>query len=246
MRLDLYLVEHGYVKTRSQANDLIKRGLVEVDGKIVTKQSLDVSNPLIKMIETSRFVSRAGEKLMGAMIDFNISMNGKIVIDIGSSTGGFTDCAIQEGAIKVYSYDVGYQQMDLVLKNNPCIELHEETNILDVSIPDADIILIDVSFTSIKPILKHISNFKKEVIALIKPQYEAGNIHFKQGVLKDIKKHEKILIDVLNEARSLGFSLYGLKKSSLKGKTGNQEYVLYMKETKNLESIERMVRDALC
>ena len=246
MRLDQYLVLHGYAKSRSQASDLIQRGLVEVDGSIITKQGIDVLNPSIKMLEISRFVSRSGEKLMGAILDFKIDMRDKIAIDIGSSTGGFTDCALQHGVKFVYAYDVGHEQMDQSLRKDLRIELHEGTNILDVSLPDSDFIFIDVSFTSIKPIMKHIQGYKGEIIALIKPQFEAGNIHFKQGVLKDLKKHEIILYDVLNEVRNLGFSLYGLKKSALKGKTGNQEYVLYIKDKKNLESIDRMVRDALC
>lgn len=246
MRLDQYLVMHGYAKSRSQASDLIQRGLVFVDDKLITKQGTEVENPSIKMIENTRFVSRSGEKLLGAILDYKINMHGKIAIDIGSSTGGFTDCALKEGCKFVYAYDVGQDQMDQNLSKDPRIELHEGTNILDVHLPDADIIFIDVSFTSIKPIMKHIKGFQGEVIALIKPQFEAGHIHFKQGVLKDLKMHEMILKDVLNECRSLGFSLYGLKKSILKGKTGNQEYVLYIKEKKNVESIDHMVRDALC
>ena len=246
MRLDQYLVEQGYAKSRSQASDLIKRGLVEVDGVILTKQGTEVVNPSIKMLDSSRFVSRSGEKLLGAILDFKIDMYDKIAIDIGSSTGGFTDCALQHGCKFIYAYDVGQDQMDKQLRKDPRIELHEGTNILDVELPKADLIFIDVSFTSIKPIMKHIKGFQGEIIALIKPQFEAGPIHFKQGVLKDLKLHEIILYDVLNEVRNLGFSLYGLKKSSLKGKTGNQEYVLYIKDKKNIESIDRMVRDALC
>lgn len=246
MRLDLYLVEKGFAKSRSQASDLIKRGLVEVDGEIISKQSFEVSEPLIKMLETSRFVSRSGEKLYGAILDFKIDLHGKIAIDIGSSTGGFTDCALQMGAKFVYAYDVGSNQMDETLRLDKRIELHEETNILDVNLPASDIIFIDVSFTSIKPIMSHLKGYKGEIVALIKPQFEAGHIHFKQGVLKDLKKHEMILSDVLESIRALGFSLYGLKKSSLKGKTGNQEYVLYIKDKKNIEHIEHLVRDVLC
>ena len=246
MRLDQYLVEKGYTKTRSQASDLIKRSCVLVDGEIMTKTGFDVKEQKVSLLEISRFVSRAGEKLMGALLDLEISLRDKIMIDIGSSTGGFTDCALQEGAKKVYAYDVGSHQMDEELKKDKRIELFEETNILDVEIPEADIITIDVSFTSVIPILSHLRGFSKEMVVLIKPQYEAGPTHFKQGVLKDLKKHEKILIHVLEETRKLGFSIAGLKKSRLKGKTGNQEYILYIKSQKNEEHISSLVRGVLC
>ena len=246
MRLDLYLVEKGFVKSRSQASDLIKRSLIEVNGVIQTKAGFDVIDPSIKMLEEQRFVSRAGEKLMGALLDFDITLRGKIMVDIGSSTGGFTDCALQEGIAKVYAYDVGSDQMDENLKKDHRIELHESTNILDVVIPLCDIITIDVSFTSVLPILSHLKGFQGEMVVLIKPQFEAGPIHFKQGVLKDIKLHEKILTHVLEETRTLGFSIKGLKKSSLKGKMGNQEYVMYIKHQPNLEHIPSLVRGVLC
>lgn len=246
MRLDQYLVLKGYAKTRSQASDLIKRGIIEVDGNVLTKPGYDVNEPLIKVADISLFVSRAGEKLLGAIVDFNISFSDKIVIDIGSSTGGFTDCALKQGAKEVYAYDVGQDQMDVTLKNDTRVHLFEGTNVLDVSLTNADIILIDVSFTSIKPILKHIMHHKGEIVALIKPQYEAGPIHFKQGVLKDKNKHAVILDDILHFARSCGFSIKGLKKAHLKGKTGNQEYILYIKHQKNQESIDKLIEGVLC
>lgn len=247
MRLDLFLVEQGYAKTRSQASDLIKRGLIAVDGHIQTKPGYEMKETaLINIHQESRFVSRAGEKLHQALLDLEVSVHDKIVIDIGSSTGGFTDCALQHGAKKVFAYDVGHEQMDETLKQDPRIELHEDTNILDVEIPYCDLILIDVSFTSIKPILSHLKGFSKEILALIKPQFEAGPIHFKQGVLKDMKIHEIILRDVLNDVRNMGFSVDQLIKSSLKGKMGNQEYVLYLKPKKNREDIENLIRGVLC
>lgn len=246
MRLDLYLVENNYTKTRSQATDLIKRGFVEVDGKVITKAGFEVHTPFIKMKDKNSFVGRGGEKLQGAIIDFKLVFDGKIMIDIGSSTGGFTDCALSHGARKVYAYDVGKDQMDETLRQDPRIELHESTNILDVTLPEADIVTIDVSFTSIIPIMKHLQGFNHEVIALIKPQYEAGHITFKNGILKDIKKHEKILRSVLTEIHLLGFQLAGLKKSVLKGKMGNQEYILYIANNSQLLSIDHLVRGVLC
>lgn len=246
MRLDLYLVEHQMVKSRSQATDLIKRGLVLVNDKIATKPGLPVNDEIIKISEQPLFASRGGEKLLQAIFDFTIDFNGKTVIDIGSSTGGFTDCALQHGAKEVYAYDVGREQMVEPLKSDLRVHLFEGMNILDVTLPEADIVLIDVSFTSIKPILKHLLGFKGHIVALIKPQFEVGNVHFKQGVLKDMKLHKKILNDVLLESATLGFSIIGLKKSGLKGKAGNQEYVLYMGQNSEVVDIKKLVEEAIC
>lgn len=246
MRLDHYLVEHNLAKSRSKATDLIKRGLVLVDGEVMLKTGYEIKDHIVFVLENEQFVSRAGEKLKQALLDFGIDLHGKIVVDVGSSTGGFTDCAIQHGAKEVYAYDVGTNQMDENLKKDPKIHLFEGTNILDIDLPKADVILIDVSFTSIKPILAHLVSFQNEIIALIKPQFESGNIHFKQGVLKDLKKHREILTSVLEEVRALGFSIFDLKKSGLKGKQGNQEYVLYIKGTKNEQNIRKLVGDVLC
>lgn len=230
MRLDRYLTSARLVQSRSQAYDYIKRGFVYVNDEQEVKPAREISSETVEIRKEIQFVSRAGEKLQGAILDFGLVLDGKIVIDVGSSTGGFTQCTLMHGAKKVYSYDVGKDQMDPELKKDPRIELHEETNILDVVLPEADLILIDVSFTSIKPIFTHIKDFKKDVIALIKPQFEAGPIRFKKGVLHDEKMHQIILNDILDHVESLGFHPVGLKKSVLKGKLGNQEYVLYLKE----------------
>ena len=246
MRLDQYLLKMSLVKSRSQATDYIKRGLVLNHDEIILKPSYQVKpTDLIKLKEQMHFVSRAGEKLYHALIDFDISFNDKVVIDIGSSTGGFTDCALSHGARKVYSYDVGTEQMDIRLKNNPKVFLHEQTNILDVDIPSADVCLIDVSFTSILPIIEHLKGFDKEILALIKPQFEAGHNKFK-GVLKDKKMHEQILRSILTSISEMGFHLRGLKKSYIKGKKGNQEYVLYIKQKNQHFDINKAIGEVLC
>ena len=205
MRLDNYLVEQQFVKTRSQAHDFIKRRLVLVNDKIVMKAGYEIQNHVVKMLEKPRFVSRAGEKLLQAIVDFKLDFNDKIIVDIGSSTGGFTDCCLQHGAKHVYAYDVGTDQMDQMLRKNDKVSLYEQTNILDVNVMSHDIALIDVSFTSIIPILKHISQTSHEVICLIKPQFEAGHMKFKQGVLNDMKLHKVILKQVTDVAIHLGF-----------------------------------------
>ena len=247
MRLDVYLLEQHYVKSRSQATDFIKRGLVSINNQVVLKPGYKITdNDLIKIEEEKHFVSRAGEKLYHALNDFEVSLSDKVIIDVGSSTGGFTDCSIQEGAKLVYAYDVGTEQMDFHLRNHPKIKLYEQTNFLDVEIVDADVCLIDVSFTSILPIMKHLKGFKGEILALIKPQFEAGHNKFK-GVLKDRKLIEHILKDVLEEIKSLGFHLVGLKKAHLKGKKGNQEFILYIDDKKNDDlNIKNVVGEVIC
>lgn len=247
MRLDQLMVNRNLVKTRSQASDFISRGFVLVDDEVAHKAGQNVSlDSNIKLIKESNFVSRAGDKLYQILNDFHISLHDKIVIDIGSSTGGFTDCSLQSGAKLVYAYDVGKNQMDELLKLNPKVILHEETNILDVVLPDSDVILIDVSFTSILPIFNHIQGFNKEIIALIKPQYEAGNVRFKKGVLKDLKRHKEILTHVLTHLIDLGFQIFDLKKSSLKGKTGNQEYLVYIKPSQKIFHLKKVIGEVVC
>lgn len=245
MRLDIYLVEKNFVKTRSQAHDYIKRGLVLVDGNIITKAGFDVLEHTVKMVDKPRFVSRAGEKLLQAIVDFKLNFNDKIIVDIGSSTGGFTDCSLQHGAKHVYAYDVGTNQMDVDLRKNPNISLFEQTNILDVDLIENDITMIDVSFTSIIPILKHISKVSNEVICLIKPQFEAGHIKFKQGVLKDMKMHKIILKQVTDVCLQLGYYVYGLQKTHVLGKQGNQEYMMYIKKVVNHMNIDHLIGSVL-
>ncbi|MBE0701411.1 MAG: TlyA family rRNA (cytidine-2'-O)-methyltransferase, partial [Acholeplasmataceae bacterium] len=135
MRLDQYLLSHAFVKTRSQATDLIKRGLVFVDGVVVTKAGYEIVSQDVELHHENQFVSRAGEKLLQALLDFKIDLKDKRVVDIGSSTGGFTDCALQQGAKEVYAYDVGKNQMDITLRNRESVHLFEGTNILDVTLP---------------------------------------------------------------------------------------------------------------
>jgi 23S rRNA (cytidine1920-2'-O)/16S rRNA (cytidine1409-2'-O)-methyltransferase len=227
------MVSKNLVKSRSQATDYIKRGLVLVNEKEVLKPGYQVNeDDLIKCIEKTHFVSRAGEKLHHALIEFDIKLDGKIIMDVGSSTGGFTECSLKHGASLVYAYDVGTDQMDSQLRTDKRIKLFEQTNILDVDIPKIDVCLIDVSFTSILPILDHLRGFNKEIIALIKPQFEAGHNQFK-GVIKDKKMYKNILNHVVLEIDQMGYQIIDIKKAHIKGKKGNQEYVLYINGNKN-------------
>lgn len=247
MRLDQYLLEKNLVKTRSQATDYIKRGLVLNHDDLILKPGYQVKDDdLIKLVAKKHFVSRAGEKLFHAIVEFDIVLHDKVVIDVGSSTGGFTDCALDQGAKEVYAYDVGSEQMDLELRKDSRIHLFEQTNFLDVDVPKADMCLVDVSFTSVMPIIKHLKGFNKEMLILIKPQFEAGHNKFK-GVLKDKKMHEHILKNILGEVISLGFHVVGIKKSFIKGKKGNQEYVLYINHNHQSHiDLRKAIGDVLC
>ncbi len=243
MRLDRYLVEKGMVETRSQATDLIRRGLVFVDGDQAAKAGLMITCQKIEIRHERRFVGRGGEKLMHALLDFSLSLDGKIVIDIGSSTGGFTDCALQSGAVRVHAYDVGKDQMAERLRGDVRVDLHESTNILDVDLPDADVILIDVSFVSVIKVLRHVKDHPGEVIALIKPQFEAGPGRRKEGIVKDVRQHKAILMKVLREAQVLGYGIQGLAKATPKGSGGNQEYMVYLSKQTNEKPLESWLGD---
>ena len=247
MRLDIYLVLHKQIPTRSKAADLIRRKLVTVDGVVAKKTGQEITNQQVDILQDILYVGRGAEKMLGAIQHFNLKFQDKVVIDVGSSTGGFTDVALKHGASHVYAYDVGKDQLDASLRHHPQVSVYEETNFLDVTIPQADLMMIDVSFISIKQILNHIQGFKGEIIGLIKPQFEGGPKKMKHGVLKEKKAHRKILKDVLSYASSLGFSIVGLKKSILKGKKGNQEYMMYI-DTHHLQTVnmDTLIGEVTC
>jgi len=246
MRLDHYLVAHGHCETRSKAQDLIRRGLVTVDGFIETKTGRQVNTDSIKINAASRFVGRGGEKLLQAILDFSLDFGGKIVIDIGSSTGGFTDCALQHGASLVHAYDVGTMQMASPLRDDPRVHLREQTNILDVTLPEADIITIDVSFTSVMPIITHCKDTESDLVVLIKPQFEAGPDHIKKGIVKDPKVRTRVLREVIGHAVTSGYALKGLTVSALSGKAGNTEYLCHLSKSGPSSDILQAIGDVSC
>ncbi len=247
MRLDQYLVQHELVSSRSKATDLIKRKLVTVDGVVARKSGQDINQEKVELLNEVLYVGRGGEKLAGAITFFHIDFKGKKVIDVGSSTGGFTDVSLKHGASYVYAYDVGHDQLDESLRNHPFVEVHESTNFLDVKLPEADIIVIDVSFISITQIMTHIKGFRGIVIGLIKPQFEVGKIHMKNGVLKDKKTHKLIIKQVIRFIENLAFPVIDIMPSSLKGKKGNQEYMIYIDTSKEASrKIDRRIEDVIC
>lgn len=236
MRLDLYLTENGFFNSRSKAQSAIADGNVFVDGKKVEKPSLQIEgHEKIDVISKERFVSRAGEKLAQALTCFNVSVEGLTALDIGASTGGFTDCLLQNGAKHVFSLDVGTAQLDDKLRNDKRVTVIENFNARNATKEDfdkeIDIIVMDVSFISqtlIYPACADILGKGKLMITLIKPQFEAGRSNIgKGGIVND--KDGKILKEILQRidenAKSFGFSRFGLCDSPIKGGDGNREYL---------------------
>ena len=232
MRLDIYLsIEKDM--TRSKAKDLIKRGKVLVDDKIIEKPSFEVSdeNNIKIFDEDNIYVSRAGNKLEAAILNFGVDLQGKICLDIGSSTGGFTQCLIRFGAKEVYSVDVGKDQFHESLKSINNIHLYEETDIRDFSKKGLafDIIVCDVSFISIEAIVDDITKMSKEntvIIVLIKPQFEVGKDGVnKRGIVLDPSKHLRAIENVKKAFDMHGFKFCGIIESPIKGKAGNREFL---------------------
>ena len=229
-RLDQLLVEQGYVTGRDRAKSLIMAGQVYVNGQKADKAGDEYKNTDAIEVrgERLRYVSRGGLKLEKAMTVFPLSLNGKLCCDFGASTGGFTDCMLQNGAQRVFAFDVGYGQLAWSLRNDPRVVNFERTNIrylTEEHLPDpVDFISIDVSFISLALILP--------VVALIKPQFEAGRDKVgKKGVVRDPKIHEEVIHNVLNCMVSIGFSVKGISFSPVKGPEGNIEYLLYAEKT---------------
>jgi 23S rRNA (cytidine1920-2'-O)/16S rRNA (cytidine1409-2'-O)-methyltransferase len=243
-RIDIQLVKRKIAKSRQTAKEYILNGDIYLNGKVVKKPSLLINeaDEIIFKGEKIKYVSRGGLKLESALKKFNINCNDMICMDIGASTGGFTDCLIQNGAKKVYAIDVGTSQLDKSLKDNAAIISMENTDIRKITsniIPDKiDLITIDVSFISITKILDNAINFIEEngmIVALIKPQFEVGikNIA-KKGIVKDIKVHQKLLMDMANYFNLVGLSVYDIIKSPIKGGSGNVEYLVYLKKEENI------------
>lgn len=238
-RLDNELLDKGFFKTKSKAQQAIKSGIIYCDGEKITKCGYEVSertNIEIKG-EILKYVSRGGLKLEKALKEWNIDLTNKIMIDIGSSTGGFSDCAIQNCIEKIYSIDVGTNQFDKQLALNPKINLYEQTdfrNIDEKILEDANFITIDVSFISVTKMIEKIRLLKniKEIVCLIKPQFECGKEiadKFK-GVILDKQVHEDVISKVLEAFKSIDFECIGVTVSPIKGGDGNTEYLAYLKK----------------
>ncbi|MBO5060192.1 MAG: TlyA family RNA methyltransferase [Clostridia bacterium] len=248
-RLDTLMVEKGLAESREKAKALIMAGQVYIDNQKCDKAglSVDISKTPEIRGETLKYVSRGGLKLEKAMQKFPITLEGKTTMDIGASTGGFTDCMLQNGAKKVFSVDVGYGQLAWKLRQDERVCNMERTNIRYVTPEDIgesiDFASIDVSFISLKLVLPVAYNLLSpcgELVALIKPQFEAGREQVgKKGVVRDINVHYSVVETVLEEARDMNFYVAGLSFSPIKGPEGNIEYLAYLKKTETEDNITK-------
>ncbi len=278
VRLDVLLVERGLADSRARAQAMIMAGQVRVAGQIALKPAANVDSDSTLTVDTGpRFVSRGGEKLDAALEAFAIDVSGLVCADVGASTGGFTDCLLQRGAAKVYAVDVGKGILHWKLRNDPRVIVMEETNARYVeSLPEpVSLITIDASFISLKillPVVKYWfgrfppsaspadggkwkacperSRRVESVVALIKPQFEAGrkDVSRGDGVIRDPEIHKQVLFDVLGFAQKQGFAIRGLVRSPLLGPKGNAEFLAWLDQTRGREGsgeVTRMVERVL-
>ncbi len=251
IRLDLLLVERGLAESRTKAQALVMAGQVRVNGQVELKSSAQIAPDAQLDLEAGpRFVSRGGEKLDAALVAFPVDVTGCMCADVGASTGGFTDCLLQHGAAKVYSIDVGKGILHWKLRTDPRVLVMEETNARYVEhLPEpVSLVTIDASFISLKILIPVVKGWLRPsppsplpifgkgcrgeggVIALIKPQFEAGRkVTAKgDGVIRDPEIHRQVLVDVLTFAQNAGFSVRGLIKSPLTGPKGNIEFLAWL------------------
>jgi len=248
MRLDVLLVERGLAPSRERAQALILEGAVRVGGEARSKAGeavladapIEVVGPLLP------FVSRGGLKLRRALEAFGVDPRGKVCLDVGASTGGFTDCLLQAGAVRVYAVDVGYGQLDWKLRQDSRVVVMEKTNIRRLTeLPEQpELATIDVSFISLTKVLEPVTRLlAPEIIALVKPQFEAGPKAAPKGVVRDVAVHHRVLDVILGHARELGWRARGLVASPLLGPAGNREFLLWLDrdgaDVVDAEAVER-------
>ena len=250
-RLDILLFNRGLAPSREKAKAIIMSGIVYVDDNKEDKAGTTFpENVKIEVRgNTLRYVSRGGLKLEKAMREFDIKLDGNICMDVGASTGGFTDCMLQNGAVKVYSVDVGHGQLDWKLRNDERVVCMEKTNIRYVTEDDIedklDFASIDVSFISLTKVLMPVKNLLKEqgeIVCLIKPQFEAGREKVgKKGVVRDRKVHAEVIEQVITYAESIELYPLALTFSPVKGPEGNIEYLLYLSKDETKRNMSKSV-----
>lgn len=243
-RLDILLVNRNLAESREKAKAIIMSGIVYVEGQKEDKAGTTFEDTVSIEVRgaTLKYVSRGGLKLEKAMTHFGVTLEGKICMDVGSSTGGFTDCMLQNGAVKVYAVDVGHGQLAWKLRNDPRVVCREKTNIRYVT--DADIAdriqfsSIDVSFISLTKVLAPVKALLAEdgqIVCLIKPQFEAGREKVgKKGVVREKSTHLEVIEQVIAFAESIGFGIRNLEFSPIKGPEGNIEYLLYLQNNPDM------------
>jgi len=242
-RLDQLLVERGFFTSRTRAQAAIMAGEVYLNGQKASKAGLPVADEALLEVKGPGlpYVGRGGLKLAKALQEFKIEVKGKTAIDIGASTGGFTDCLLQQGAATVYAVDVGYGQLDWKLRRDPRVKVMERTNAryltfadLGLDTSNIDLAVIDVSFISLDKILPAAYGLLAGggvVIALIKPQFEAGKADVgKGGIVRSEAVRSAVVEKVQQVAREIGFSVEGLIQSPIEGADGNVEYLIYLKK----------------
>ena len=238
MRLDLYLVNNKYFESRNKAKMEIENNNELINDKIINKASYDVldTDKITILENTLKYVSRGGLKLEDAINSFNIDFNDKVILDIGASTGGFSDCALKFNAKLVYAVDVGSNQLHESLKNDKRVISLENTNILNLDLnilnPYPQILVMDVSFVSILYLIEGINKIIKDdtlFICLIKPQFEVGKMYLKNGVVKDKSLYIKIINNIKNELEKYNLGILKLKKSPILGGSGNKEFLCLIK-----------------
>lgn len=234
-RLDVLMHDRGLAPTREKARGMIMAGEVLVNGLPVDKPGTRVSTDAAILLKGKpRFVSRGGEKLAHALMVFGLDVSGCVCADVGASTGGFTDCLLQNGAARVYAIDVGYGQLDYTLRQDPRVIVIERTNAryLEKLDEPVNLVVMDASFISLKlllPVVKGWLSPQGDVIPLIKPQFEAGKQDVgKGGVVRDPRIHKRVLEQVLISARDQGFAIKGLTVSPIKGPAGNTEFLAWL------------------
>ena len=260
-RLDKYLTDLGYFETKSKASAAILAGNVKINDEYITKSGFQI-NPEKEyeiVVKSMPYVSRGGFKLKKALDTFPVIIKDRICFDAGASTGGFTDCLLQNGAKFVYATDVGYGQLDWKIRSDARVKTIERTNlkiceygdIYSDSEPVADLLVSDLSFISLTKVLGNLKTLLNpqfhEMICLIKPQFEAGKENVeKGGVVRDKKTHQNVIKNVIDFAISLGYSIKGLTFSSIKGPSGNIEYLVWLSTEKDFiqYNIEAIVEDA--
>ena len=254
VRLDLYLAQKGFTESREKAKALIMSGIVYVNDQKELKAGRDVKVDDIVEVRgsTLKYVSRGGLKLEKAMQEFPINLTDCTCMDIGASTGGFTDCMLQNGAKKVYSIDVGYGQLAWKLRSDERVVNMERTNFRYVTheqIPEEiDFASVDVSFISLKivlPVMYELLKMNGEAVCLIKPQFEAGREKVgKKGVVRDVNVHTEVIENIVSFAASQKFKVSGLSFSPVKGPEGNIEYLVYLKKTNEITECEEYIEYA--
>lgn len=261
-RLDKYLTDLGYFDTKSKASAAILAGHVKIDDEYITKAGfqINIEKEHEIVVKSMPYVSRGGFKLKKALDTFPVNVTGRICFDAGASTGGFTDCLLQNGAEFVYAVDVGYGQLDWKIRSDKHVKTIERTNLKICSFeeiysdnePVADLLVSDLSFISLTKVLENLKSLLApefhEMICLIKPQFEAGKENVeKGGVVRNKKVHYDVIKNVLDFAQTLGYAINGLTYSSIKGPSGNIEYLVWLStkaETIEHFDIAQIVDDA--